>query len=403
MSKDWIKVKLGDLVGVKHGFAFKGAFFTEKPNMNYLLTPGNFKIGGGFQNGKPKYYEGSFPEDYILKPADVVITMTDLSKIGDTLGYPALIPNDGLNYLHNQRIGLVVFKSTSILKEFLYFRLRNYDYQKYIVNSSTGSTVKHTSPSSILRFEFLLPSLVEQEMIAKALSTLDKKIDINNQINEKLQEYSHVLYKRWFVDYEFPDENGNPYKSSGGKMVESELGMVPAGWFVKKQGDFFQVVTGKKNANYSNIEGEYKFFTCSQQVFRSPGYSFEGSAILVAGNGDFNVKFYRGRFEAYQRTYVLIPFIEELSGFFYFAISANLAVITSGHRGSVINFITKGDIQDFKMALPSNEVLISMTKRFTYFVLKIQNNNEENDKLAEIRELLLPKFMSGEISIPLED
>ena len=104
---DAVPNTLGDYIHVKHGFAFKGEHFTEEETQDVLVTPGNFVIGGGFQDNKLKYYSGPVPEDYVLHEGDLVVTMTDLSKAGDTLGYPALIPaSSERRFLHNQRIGL---------------------------------------------------------------------------------------------------------------------------------------------------------------------------------------------------------------------------------------------------------------------------------------------------------
>lgn len=109
-NSEWKEVKLGDFIDVKHGFAFKGISITNEPTNNILVTPGNFHIGGGFKNSKFKYFNAEFPKEYILQKYDVVVTMTDLSKETDTLGYSAKIPETkNVNYLHNQRIGLVQF------------------------------------------------------------------------------------------------------------------------------------------------------------------------------------------------------------------------------------------------------------------------------------------------------
>ena len=110
-----MKCKLGDVAEIKHGYAFKGDFFCDEPTHYLILTPGNFAIGGGFQE-KPKYYNGSIPEDYVLAKNDLIVTMTDLSKQGDTLGYSAFVPENN-RYLHNQRIGLVIIKRHDVLKE----------------------------------------------------------------------------------------------------------------------------------------------------------------------------------------------------------------------------------------------------------------------------------------------
>ncbi|WP_019217200.1 restriction endonuclease subunit S [Legionella tunisiensis] len=156
--------QLGDLITIKHGFAFKGEYFSEKPTHYQLVTPGNFALGGGFQLGKGKFYSGPIPEDYILQTNDLIVTMTDLSKQADTLGFAAKVPKtEGTTWLHNQRIGLVqVKKDSKLLPEYLYYLMRSDRYRQNIVASATGSTVKHTSPGRIYAYKFNLPSMDEQ-------------------------------------------------------------------------------------------------------------------------------------------------------------------------------------------------------------------------------------------------
>ena len=176
MQKDktsqWAQTSLDELIDIKHGWAFPGAGITETPSNNVLVTPGNFKIGGGFKDSNKKFFEGGYPEEYLLSPGDLIVTMTDLSKGADTLGYSALVPGDGRNYLHNQRIGLVKIKSDRIRKDFLYWLMRTYQYQRFIAGSASGTTVKHTSPSSIKKYSFLLPPKQEQERMAEQFFTV---------------------------------------------------------------------------------------------------------------------------------------------------------------------------------------------------------------------------------------
>ena len=177
-------LSLHEVCDIKHGYAFKGEFFCDTPTDYILTTPGNFSIGGGFQTGKPKYYNGPIPKTFLLNEGDLIVTMTDLSKQGDTLGYSALVPNN--RYLHNQRIGLVVMKSKKVLKEYVYWIMRTSDYQKYIVNHASGSTVKHTSPKSILSYKVNIPSLNTQFSIVSILQSLDAKIQLNKMLNHHL-------------------------------------------------------------------------------------------------------------------------------------------------------------------------------------------------------------------------
>ena len=113
MGGEWQDCTLGDLIDVKHGFAFQGEFIHDEPLGDILLTPGNFAIGGGFKGDKFKYYDGTVPDDFVLEEGDLLVTMTDLSKQSDTLGFPAVVPSrsDGRRYLHNQRLGKVQLKT----------------------------------------------------------------------------------------------------------------------------------------------------------------------------------------------------------------------------------------------------------------------------------------------------
>jgi type I restriction enzyme S subunit len=170
------RVILDDLIEIKHGYAFKGQFFTDSPTENILLTPGNFSIGGGFKDDKIVYYEGPVSKDFILSPEDLIVTMTDLSKMGDTLGYPAVVPsNPKFRYLHNQRLGKIIIKDHNRLYElFLYYLLSSNEYRQEILASATGSTVRHTSPGRIKSFKFYLPPFKDQQKIASILLQVDR-------------------------------------------------------------------------------------------------------------------------------------------------------------------------------------------------------------------------------------
>ena len=157
IPEGWEVKKLKEFIEIKHGYAFKGEFFSKDPTPNILLTPGNFKFGGGFKWDKLKYYDGEIPSDFILKNGDLIVTMTDLSKLGDTLGYPALVPpSKDLKFLHNQRIGKVNFKNQKLGLFYLYYLLCSDSYRGHVLGTATGSTVKHTAPDRIKDFSFIL-------------------------------------------------------------------------------------------------------------------------------------------------------------------------------------------------------------------------------------------------------
>ena len=148
----WIYSVLSKLIDIKHGFAFKGEYFSETKTNQILLTPGNVRIGGGFKFDKLKYYKGEIPKDYIFGVDDIFVSMTDLSKECDSLGYAARVPSrEDTQFLHNQRLGRVILgKHPSSVKEFIYQVLISQNYRNTVLGSVTGTTVKHTSPSKIL-------------------------------------------------------------------------------------------------------------------------------------------------------------------------------------------------------------------------------------------------------------
>ena len=160
MSEDWAVQRLSDLADIKHGFAFDGQFFREEPPGEILLTPGNFRIGGGFKDDKFRYYAGP-SHQFVLREGDLIVTMTDLSKEGDTLGYPALVPNSRRGrFLHNQRLGKVTIKKGVCLdKRYLYYVLCWRDYRHEILASATGSTVRQylARPDTVVQIQRAAP------------------------------------------------------------------------------------------------------------------------------------------------------------------------------------------------------------------------------------------------------
>ena len=191
IPKDWEVKSLGDIFSIKHGYGFEGQFFSSENNQHIVVTPGNFKLEGGFQKQKqPIYYTGTYPDEFKLKPNNLIIMMTDLSKNSDTLGNPAIVPDDGNYYLHNQRIGLIQIHNDSFVKDYIYLLLCTKEYHESVVATAAGSTVKHTSPNRIYSINLIVStSKEEQTAIANVLSSMDKEIET---LNTKLEKYRNL-------------------------------------------------------------------------------------------------------------------------------------------------------------------------------------------------------------------
>ena len=139
------------------------------------------------------------PDNYVLHEGDLIVTMTDLSVSGDTLGYSALVPGGDI-YLHNQRIGKVIIKSDQIDKMYLYYLLRTRDYQQYIVATSTGTAIHHTSPSTIKSYKFKLIPIDSQRKIASILFNLEALMNYNQLINDNLMRTCREYYHKVVVN-----------------------------------------------------------------------------------------------------------------------------------------------------------------------------------------------------------
>ena len=394
---NWINTNLGNIIKIKHGFPFKGEFFEEEGKY-IILTPGNFYEEGGFkyQTGKEKYYSGEFPNSYIHKKGNLIVAMTEQAQ--GLLGSCAFVPEDDL-FLHNQRLGLIeIIDNQLVDKTFIYYLFKTKYIRTQISLTSTGSKVKHTSPERIYSVKCNLPSFDIQQNIASVLLSLDKKIELNNKINKELEAMAKTLYDYWFVQFDFPDVNGKPYKSSGGKMVYNEelKREIPEGWEVKKIADLLDVITGKEDANFAVENGKHPFFTCADTISYCDNYAFEGKAILIAGNGNFNVKLYDGKFNAYQRTYVLIPNNEQYYSIIFYAVQDQLKRLSSGSAGSIIKFITKGDVENISLILPKANYS-KLFKQLNVITKLIEKKKKENQELSKLRDWLLPMLMNGQV------
>ena len=318
-----------------------------------------------------------------LAAYDILITNSG------TIGRMALVKDipETRKTTFQKSVAIVRADTSQVVPNYLYYLLKSKVHD--FINSSNGSAQKNLLLSTMRDFDIsFVDSFETQYRIATILSRYDSLIENYQKQIKLLGEAAQRLYKEWFIDLHFPGhENTN--------IIDG----VPEGWEKKKVGDITPIITGKKDANFGTPDGEYPFFTCSQEPIKAPSFSFDCAAVLLAGNGDFNVKLYRGRFEAYQRTYVLSPYIDSHLYLLFYTISANMTKLAAGSSGSTIKFLTKGMIDGINLNVPNDEILRSFNKK----VEPIQSSRESLQSqlrlLTEARDRLLPKLMSGEITI----
>ena len=423
MREGWKEVKLGEILEIKHGYGFKGEYFTDEKTEDILVTPGNFHIGGGFKGDKLKFYKGPVNENFVLKENDVVVTMTDLSKMADTIGFSAKIPaKSDQRYLHNQRIGLVSLLDESFDLNFIYWLLRTNSYQRYIAGSAIGATVKHTSPSKIYTAKVIVPENKEtQRKIASILSGYDDLIENNLKRIKILEEMAQQTYEEWFVRMRFPG-----YESA---VINKETGL-PEGWEKVKLNEI------------ADFQNGYAFYT--------KGYSEKGYAIIDLGNvseyGDLNIsgneklistelyhslpKFHLKKHDIViamtditsslrilaksaiidkDDTYALnqrVGMLRPKTGLFNFAF---LYALLSDYRfiermkamskGAVQFYFNTKDIVNYETFLPPKDIIDDFVNVYEPYLNTRMLLKDQNQRLRETRDLLLPRLMMGILEV----
>ena len=392
---------LGDYIKVKHGYAFKGEFFSTDDNGVVLITPGNFAIGGGFKQDKCKFFTSLFPRDYVLHEDDLIVTMTDLSKNIDTLGYSALIPNSNRIYLHNQRIGLVQFLSDKLDKHYLYWFMRTKFYQKTIAGTSSGSTVHHTSPDRICAVEINPPDIVEQIKIANILDNIENKIANNHKINKNLLEQALAIYKDWFCNYALSD--GILPENWKITTIDAISSLVTRGIAPKYDDSSDQIVLNQKCIRDHTINISLSRRHLPKKI--NEKWISKGDLLINStGTGTLG-RVAQVWFEANNMTvdsHVTIvrpkdPILQSYIGFWGLSHESEIEAQHTGSTGQTE--LPRDRVKAMELPLPDEDTLSKFNELVIPMTSTVISNQEENARLSQLRDALLPKLMSGELDV----
>ena len=333
-----------------------------------------------------------------------MVAITKDSETRDDIGVATYIADDFENVVLGYHCALITPNPAVVDGKYLNAFMHTRYIQKYFENNASGSGQRYTlSNDTIGNIPVLLPSVEEQHTIGKVLADIDRKIELNKQINDNLEAMAKQLYDYWFVQFDFPNEEGKPYKSSGGAMVWNEKlkREIPQGWNDCKIKDFMRIFTGKKDVSKA-VPGNYKFFSCAPEPISSNEYIYDGYAVLVSGNGSYTgrVGFYKGKFDLYQRTYACVLDEDEHNiSFFYYTLRYLFQPIYSGGKhGSSIPYIVLGDLADFCFAF--NETICTKFVDATKPMFDEQLlRQKEIEALTKQRDELLPLLMNGQASV----
>ena len=302
----------------------------------------------------------------------------------------------------NQACCNIELDEERVSSEYVYYFLKT-QYEN--LRGLSSGVRKNLNTNDIKNFVVRLPeNLKTQQSIAAVLSTLDKKIALNKQINARLEEMAKTLYDYWFVQFDFPDANGKPYKSSGGEMVLDETlkREIPKGWEVKSLGDWAEIRKGTLiTEKTANTNGDIKVisagvdFSYYHDVANRPKNTITISAS--GANAGF-VNFWREPIFACDcttitnsvigRTLYILNFLKIVQDFIY-----------QQARGSAQPHVYPKDIEGLKIIVPPDSLLKNFSEFVDNWNLKIANNEKQNHQLTQLRDFLLPMLMNGQVSV----
>ena len=312
--------------------------------------------------------------------------------------------------------------------KYLYYYMTTNRFQKELDARATGTTVRGLRQPQLLKCKIEYPPIKDQEAIANILSSMDEKIRVNNQINKTLENMAQAIFKQWFVDFEFPNEEGEPYKSSGGEMFESELGMIPKGWEVKKSSDIANVNIGKtpprkEKECFTLDPDDYKWISI-KDLGNSGAYIFDSSEYLTKESIEkYNVKVVPDNTVVLSfkltigRVSITCGQMTTNEAIAHFNLSNKSKITTEylylylkgfdygklGNTSSIANAVNSKIIKSMPIIVPDNKTIKTFSEVMESVFSKIKYTIKQSDKLIEIRDSLLPKLMSGEIRVPLDE
>jgi type I restriction enzyme S subunit len=381
--------KLSDLMEIKYGKDHKH------------LADGSFPLYGS--GGIMRYVEKSiYEEESILIPRKG--TLSNLFFVNE--------PFWSVDTMFWSKI-----KQDLVLPKYLYYTLKTYN----LAELNVGSAVPSLTTEVLNKVIISIPDKNTQTSIAEILSSLDDKIELNNKINQELEDLAQTLFKRWFIDFEFPNENGDPYKSSGGEMVDSELGEIPKGWRVSE----IETLCKKMNSGgtpstkrddyyngdilwYSTKELQDEFLFASDRTITVAGLENSSAKIfpvntvvmaiyaaptvgrlgILTKEASFNqaaLGFVAINEIGYEYLFLLLKYLRE-----------DLNNLANGAAQQNLNVRI---VKEYKTIVPSKGTLDDFQHIINPIFKTIKNNQEEHQELTRLRETLLPKLISGELEV----
>ena len=397
---EWKEVRLGDVCEIYGRIGFRGYTtndLVDTPKEGAIsLSPKNI-INGELNLEQctyikwDKYYES--PE-IMINPNEIIIT-----KTGSSVGRTTFVRRVDHPMTLNPQ--LVVLKNISENAEFLSYYIKSALFQSVLKSIVVGSAIPTLSQKNLANLKINVPKEVDdQRRIASILSSLDRKIELNNKINADLEEMAQAIFKNWFVDFE-------PFKD--GKFVDSELGMIPEGWKVGTLFDIAEIFDKKRKPLSGNVREKmdkiYPYYGATSCMDYVDDYIFDGIYTLIGEDGSVvkenglpYMQYVWGKMWVNNHAHIL----QGKNGYSTEMIHALLSITNIKFlvTGAVQAKLSQGNMQKILVAIPPKNVLDEIRPVMDNLYKKIRLNTDENSRLSTLRDTLLPRLMSGELEVP---
>lgn len=366
------------------------------------------------------YYTKIFNGGIKFKNKDIIMARITPCLENGKVAYINFLGNDEVAFGSTEYI-VFCEKENLTDSEYIYYLIISPEFRRITINSMTGTSGRQRVQTDILKkMKILLPSLTEQKQIGKMLSSVDEKIELNNKINNSLEQISQLIFKHWFIEFEFPNEQGKPYKSSGGEFIDSELGKIPKNWEIIQ---LIELITRSRETikNKKDWENLYLIDLANMPQFSMCINNFEKGAKLDSNiykldkydilYGSIRPYFGKAGFSPINGCFAgtifnLKPKIDDFYSFLLCLVTNKkfIKYTVQYSKGTKMPIISWEDFCAYKIAIPKDLRVIKNFNRVIFLnINEISNNINENLILSQIRDASLPKLITGKIRINLED
>ena len=414
--EEWKEYKLGDLYDVHNGLSKGGKFFgSGYPFLSFKTVFNNYFLPSVL----PDLVQSDQKEQsgYDIKRGDVFVTRT--SETPEELGMSSVALKDYPFATYNGFTKRLRPKDTSIIyPEFIGYYLRSTHFRAFFYGlASSMSTRASLANGDLLEMRVFLPTFARQKKIAKILKSLDDKIEVNRRINDNLEQQAQALFKSWFVDFE-------PFKD--GEFVESELGMIPKGWrvvsldemtskfgtglnprknFKLGEGNNYYVTIKNMGNNRVYLDEKCDKITDDAIEKINKRSKLQKGDLLFSGIGTIGrvamITETPTNWNTSESVFNMHPEEGFSTEFLYILLLSDMfqSYVKIHAQGGVQQGIRMASLKQYQMALPDKKIMAAFDNVAIPIISQIKEKDKENDRLASLRDTLLPRLMSGELKV----